>query len=51
MENLDFNTLEARRADDSVVATLMRNVYLWMTAALVITGLTAMLTAATHITS
>ncbi|MBQ9339118.1 MAG: Bax inhibitor-1/YccA family protein [Paludibacteraceae bacterium] len=45
MENLDFNTLEARRADDSVVATLMRNVYLWMTAALVITGLTAMLTA------
>lgn len=45
MDNLDFNTLEARRADDSVVATLMRNVYLWMTAALVITGLTAMLTA------
>ena len=45
MENLDFNTLEARKVEDSVVATLMRNVYMWMTAALVITGLVAMLTA------
>lgn len=45
MENLDFETLEARRAEDSVVAALMRNVYLWMTAALAITGLTAMFTA------
>ena len=45
MQDLDFNTLEARRVDDSVVATLMRNVYLWMTAALAITGLTALVTA------
>ena len=45
MQDLDFETLEARKVDDSVVASLMRNVYLWMTAALAITGLTAMLTA------
>lgn len=45
MENLDFNTIETTRRDDSVVATLMRNVYIWMTLALVITGLTAFVTA------
>lgn len=45
MENLDFNSMEGTRYKDSVVSTLMRNVYLWMTLALVITGLTAMVTA------
>jgi len=45
MENLDFNSIETTRRDETVVATLMRNVYLWMTLALVITGLTAALTA------
>ena len=45
MNNLDFNSIESTRYSDSVVATLMRNVYLWMTLALVITGLTAMVTA------
>ena len=45
MENLDFNSIEGTRYKDSVVSTLMRNVYLWMTLALVITGLTAMVTA------
>ena len=45
MNNLDFNSIESTRYSDSVVATLMRNVYIWMTLALVITGLTAMVTA------
>ena len=45
MNNLDFNSIESTRYSDSVVATLMRNVYLWMTLALVITSLTAMVTA------
>ena len=45
MDNLDFNSIESTRYSDSVVATLMRNVYIWMTLALVITGLTAMVTA------
>ncbi len=45
MDNLDFNTLGTTRHDDLIVASLMRNVYLWMTAALVITGLCALLTA------
>lgn len=45
MENLDFNTLGTTRHDDAIVAGLMRNVYVWMTAALVITGLCALLTA------
>ena len=45
MDNLDFNSIESTRYSDSVVATLMSNVYLWMTLALVITGLTAMVTA------
>lgn len=45
MENLDFNTLEGTRRDEFVLGTLMRNVYLWMTLALVITGLTAMVSA------
>ena len=42
---MDFNSIESTRYSDSVVATLMRNVYIWMTLALVITGLTAMVTA------
>ena len=42
---MDFNSIESSRYSDSVVATLMRNVYIWMTLALVITGLTAMVTA------
>lgn len=45
MDNLDFNSLESTRSTDSAVATLMRNVYLWMTLALVITALTAMVCA------
>ena len=45
MDNLDFNSIESTRYSDTVVATLMRNVYIWMTLALVITGLTAMVTA------
>lgn len=45
MNNLDFNSIESTRYSDTVVATLMRNVYIWMTLALVITGLTAMVTA------
>ena len=45
MDNLDFNSIESTRYSDSVVATLMRNVYIWMTLPLVITGLTAMVTA------
>ena len=45
MNNLDFTSIESTRSSDSVVATLMRNVYIWMTLALVITGLTAMVTA------
>ena len=45
MNNLDFNSIESTRYSDSVVATLMRNVYIWMTLAFVITGLTAMVTA------
>ena len=45
MDNLDFNSIESTRYSDSVVATLMRNVYIWMTLALVITGLTAVVTA------
>lgn len=45
MENLDFDRIESTRSIDSAVATLMRNVYLWMTLALVITALTAMVCA------
>lgn len=49
MENLDFNSMNTGVRDDSVVATLMRNVYLWMTLALVITGLTALFTAQSEV--
>lgn len=42
MEELNFNSMAT---DQRVVATLMRNVYLWMTLALAITGLTAYVTA------
>lgn len=45
MENLDFDRIDSTRHDDAIVATLMRNVYLWMTLALVITALTAMVCA------
>lgn len=45
MENLDFDRIETTRQTDAVVSTLMRNVYVWMTLALVITGLTAMVAA------
>ena len=45
MNFLDFNSSESTRYSDSVVATLMRIFYIWMTLALVITGLTAMVTA------
>lgn len=45
MENLNFNTQETTYRDESVMSTLMRNVYLWMTLALVITGLTALVVA------
>lgn len=42
MEELNFNSMAT---DQRVVAILMRNVYLWMTLALAITGLTAYVTA------
>lgn len=45
MENLDFDRIETTRSTDAAVSTLMRNVYLWMTLALVITALTAMICA------
>lgn len=45
MENLDFDRIETTRQTDEVVSTLMRNVYVWMSLALVITGLTAMVAA------
>jgi len=45
MENLDFDRIETTRQTDAVVSTLMRNVYVCMTLALVITGLTAMVAA------
>lgn len=45
MENLDFDHVSYSRQDETVVATLMRNVYVWMTLALIITGFCALLTA------
>lgn len=45
MDNLNFNTQETTYREESVMGTLMRNVYLWMTLALVITGLTALVVA------
>lgn len=43
--NLNLNSLETTRQQDGVLATLMRNVYIWMTLALIITGMTALLAA------
>lgn len=44
MENLNSSNSYVQYTDESVVKTLMRNVYLWMTLALGITGITAWIT-------